>query len=185
MSVEHATAEWFVTPFIGVKFAGDARGVDLDQGAGDTKLMFGGMAAFVGEGLFGVEADFAYLPRFFEQSSGLNVSSSYVWTLMGNVILTPPRDLTGYSLRPFLSGGAGMMRVAIADVLDVLGAGGLESNEFGINIGGGAIGGLTNRTSIRFDLRYFKTITDVDPENAGSFGSRLSFWRGAVGITLR
>ena len=63
-----ASAEWFVTPFIGFKFAGDSNFVDLEQGASNTKLTFGACAGFVGPGILGVEADFCYAPRFFERA---------------------------------------------------------------------------------------------------------------------
>ena len=37
-----AGADWFVTPFIGFKFAGVTTFVDLENGVGDTKLTLGG-----------------------------------------------------------------------------------------------------------------------------------------------
>ena len=46
-SVRPAQAEWFVTPFIGLKFAGDTNFVDLEQGAGNTKVTLGAAAGFV------------------------------------------------------------------------------------------------------------------------------------------
>jgi Outer membrane protein beta-barrel domain len=177
-----ASAEWFVTPFIGFKFAGDTSFVDLEQGASNTKVTIGASAGWVGPGILGVEADFGYTPRFFERSSGSLVASSQVLTLMGNLVVTAPRALTGYSLRPFVSGGGGLMHVGIDDVAQIIQ---VDSNVFGIDVGGGAVGDLTHRTSVRFDLRYFKSISQAEEDNVGFGPTRLSFWRAAVGLTIR
>lgn len=177
-----ARAEWFVTPFLGVKFAGATNFVDLEQGARNAKVVFGGMAGFVGESILGVEADVAYYPRFFERSSGSLVARSNVLTLMGNLIVTAPRNWTGYSLRPFVSGGGGLMHVGIDDVANIFG---VDTNLFAINVGGGAVGGLTARTSVRFDVRYFKSLTIEDVRSVGFGPTRISFWRLAVGLTVR
>jgi hypothetical protein len=176
-----AGADFFVTPFIGLKFAGDTNLVDLEQGASNTKLTLGATVGVIGDGPIGVEADFGYSPRFFERSSGSLVARSHVLTLMGNLIVTVPRTLTGYALRPFVSGGAGLMQVDIDDVAGIIP---VDSNLFAVNVGGGAVGGLTNRTSIRFDLRYFRSVTNEDEDTVG-FGTSLSFWRAAVGLTIR
>ncbi len=177
-----APAEWFVTPFVGLKFAGDTSFVDLEQGANNTKLTLGAAVGLISEGLLGVEADVGYWPRFFERSSGSLVARSHVLTIMGNVIVTAPRTVTGYSLRPFVSGGAGLMQVGIDDVAGIIP---VDSNLFAFDAGGGAVGVLTPRTSIRFDLRYFKSLSTEDDPNVGVGHIRLSFWRAAVGLTFR
>ena len=176
-----AQADFFVTPFAGVKFAGNASIVELDFGASNTKFTLGGMAGVLGDGIFGVEADVAYVPRFFERSSGTLVTRSHVFTLMGNVIVAVPRTITGYSLRPFISGGAGLMQVKIDDVLDILP---VNSKLFGINVGGGAMGPLTNLVDVRLELRWFRSVTS-GRETPVFPGTALSFWRAAVGLTIR
>jgi hypothetical protein len=177
-----ARAEWFITPFLGVKFAGSTNFPDLEQGAGNTKLTLGAAAGVVGEGLFGVETELGYSPRFFERSNGSLIARSNVLTLMGNVIITAPRALTGYSLRPFVSGGGGLIHVGIQDVADILS---VSENLFGVNAGGGAVGVLTPRTSMRFDLRFFKSVTKGDAENVVVAGPGISFWRASVGLAIR
>lgn len=183
VSADAARADWFVTPFIGLKFAADTNFVDLEQGASNTKLTLGVSAGAVSDGIFGVEGELGYSPRFFERSSGSLIARSNVLTLMGNLIITAPRSLTGYSLRPFVSGGGGLMHVGIHDVANVLD---VNSNLFGIDVGGGAVGDLTRRTSVRFDLRFFKSVSNEDQDVVG-FGGRttLSFWRAAVGLAIR
>ena len=47
--VQPAAAEWFVAPFLGVKFAGSTNFVDIEQGAGNTKLMFGATAGAIND----------------------------------------------------------------------------------------------------------------------------------------
>jgi hypothetical protein len=81
-----------------------------------------------------------------------------------------------------VSGGAGLMRVGIDDVAGVLA---FNSNLFGINVGGGATGALTYRTSVRLELRHFKSVTREDEDGAAFGPTRLSFWRAAVGITVK
>ena len=176
-----ASADFFVTPFAGIKFAGDARIVDLDRGASNAKFTLGGMAGVLSDGVFGVEADLTYVPRFFERSAGTLVARSHVIMVMGNVMVAVPRTITGYSLRPFMSGGAGLIHVSIDDVIDVLP---VDSNLFGVNVGGGAMGPLTNVVDVRLELRWFKSVTQGDQPTLLP-GTALSFWRAAVGLTIR
>lgn len=112
-----ASADWFLTPFAGLKFAGESRIVDLDQGASNTKFTLGGIVGMTSDGLLGVETDVGYSPRFFERSSGMLIARSHVLTVMGNIVLTTPQELTGDSLRPFVSGGAGLLHDEIHDIL--------------------------------------------------------------------
>jgi hypothetical protein len=181
MPPAYAGADWIVTPFAGLKIGGDTNLVDLDQGAGATKLTLGGSVGLLDDGVLGIEADFGYSPRFFETTRGRLVFSSSVITLMGNVIVTTPRELTRESLRPYLIGGLGLMHATIDDVAGVFQ---VHSNLLGLSVGGGAIGGVTARTSLRFDLRHFKNISKEDAQ-VGFGTTRLGFWRLTAGLTLR
>ena len=181
MPPAYASADWIVTPFAGLKIGGDTNLVDLDQGAGATKLTLGGSVGLLDDGVLGIEADFGYSPRFFETTRGRLVFSSSVITLMGNVIVTTPRELTRESLRPYLIGGLGLMHATIDDVAGVFQ---VDSNLLGLSVGGGAIGGITARTSLRFDLRHFKNISKEDAR-VGFGTTRLGFWRLTAGLTLR
>jgi hypothetical protein len=181
VSATPAHADFFVTPFAAVKFAGDARFVDLESGASNAKFALGGMVGVLTDGLFGVEADITYVPRFFERSTGSLVARSHVLTFMGNVMIAVPLSVTQYSLRPFVSGGGGLMHVNIDDVVNAIP---IDSNLFGVNVGGGATGPLTNAVDVRFELRWFKSVTTGDSTPLLP-GSALSFWRAAVGLTIR
>jgi hypothetical protein len=175
-------AQWIVTPFAGLKIGGDTNFVDLDQGAGAIKLTLGGAVGLLGDGVLGVEGDFGYSPRFFESDSGARlVVRSGVTTLMGNVIVATPRELTRESLRPYFTGGVGLMRATIDDVAGVFR---VNSNLLGLSLGGGAIGAITERASLRFDVRHFKNISK-DDASVGFGTTRLGFWRLTAGVTLR
>jgi hypothetical protein len=89
--------------------------------------------------------------------------------------------VTQYSLRPFVSGGAGLMSVNVDDVINAVP---VDSNLFGINVGGGAMGPLTNALDVRFELRWFKSVTTGD-ETPLLPRPAVSFWRGAIGLTIR
>lgn len=183
-SASPAAADWFIAPYLGLKFGGTTNLVDLEEGAGNTKLLFGASAGFLGDGILGVEGDFGYYPRFFERSRGIGsglVARSQVLTLTGNVIVAMPRRLTGLSLRPFLIGGGGLMRASIDDVIGALS---FESNLFGIAVGGGATGAISNRSSLRFDLRYFRNVSHGE-DTVGFGPTHLSFWRTSVGLSVR
>lgn len=181
VAVVPARADFFITPFAAIKFAGDATIADLESGAANAKFALGGMAGFLSDDLLGVEADAAYVPRFFERSTGQIVARSHVLTVMGNVMVAMPRSVTGYSLRPFVSGGAGLMHISINDVLQIVA---VDTNLFGVNVGGGAVGPLSNALDVRFDLRWFKSVTSGGQRQLRP-GPPLAFWRAAIGLTIR
>jgi opacity protein-like surface antigen len=179
---ELAYADWLVTPFIGLKFGGATGILDLDFGVDTTKLSLGGSVALIGDGLLGIEADFGYTPGFFNRDSPPDlVVSSNVTTLTGNVLVLVPRALVGESLRPYVIGGAGWMHAGINDVEGALP---VSANLVGLTVGGGAIGPLSPRTSLRFELRYFRNLSDF-PHEIVVGGTRLSFWRATVGVAVR
>jgi opacity protein-like surface antigen len=88
------------------------------------------------------------------------------------------------SLRPFVSGGVGLVRPKVAE------AGGLaaiDENKFGWNIGGGATGFLNDRVGITGDVRYFRTMAgdDDDPNAFGIDFDAFEFWRASAGVTFK
>ena len=184
-----ALAEWHFTPLIGVTFRGETSLFDLEKAAGLKHKTFGGAVRWVGSGIFGVEAVGLWVPGFFGNdnrevvASGITnlVKESRVVSLMGNVVVTAPRRWTEYNLRPFVSGGVGIIRPKSID----FGNGGFNRSFNGFNIGGGAVGFLSPRTGVRFDLRYHRTMRGLAAESY-SFGPvRLQYMTASIGVVIR
>jgi hypothetical protein len=179
-----ASADWHLTPFLGAAFGGNTTLVDLQQAAGQSRPTYGGAVTWLGPGVLGFEIDFGYTPGFFERGTEPRlVISSHVATLMPNLVIAAPLRWTGYSLRPYFSGGAGLMRTRIDDLAGIFP---VSSNLLATNLGGGLVGFLTDRTGVRWDLRYFRNIRRDDEGDGISFGpAHLSYWRGSIGFIIR
>lgn len=190
-----ALAEWQFTPLLGYSFNGSTTLIDFglinNQTANDEPhLNFGGSVSLLGEGPFGLEALYIDTPNFFE-SKQFNIVlprtlSSRTYAVMGNAVLTTPRSWNRYGLRPTLSGGIGLIHADAEDPLDVLG---YSLDLWGVNIGGGAVGFLSDRVGVRFDLRYFQNISSVPEEDLGqlTLGDplRLRYWTASFGVVFR
>jgi hypothetical protein len=165
-----ATADGFLSPFIGVNFGGNTD---------DKSTVYGGSIGFMGQKA-GFEVDFGYTSEFFSDDT-VDVDGKVV-TLMGNVILGGRRG--GFS--PYAAFGAGLIRTridAIDDVLDVE----ASKNNWGGNVGGGFFAGGKSLT-LRADVRYFRAFNfddglDFDLD-LGIIDDTLGFWRGTVGVGL-
>ena len=185
-----ASADWLFTPFVGMNFGGgfnDEFGDFEDEF--ESRGTFGASLAWMGAGALGFEFDFGFSPNFFEPTEGdadFDYGENNVTTLMANVVLGAPiGGQTGIGIRPYASGGLGIIRSRINgpdDFFDV------SSSDWGYNLGGGVTGFFTDRIGVRGDIRYFRSIAE-DPDDdddiidvqLGSF----RFWRGSVGLTFR
>ena len=176
-----ASADWQFAPFFGYEFKGNTSFVDLEHAATKVHWSFGGSATLIGSGPVGVEGLFLFIPHFFESGDTGAVSKSHVYAVMGNVVLAAPRKWNEYGLRPFVSGGVGVMRATQTTIPNVLP---LNESLFGYNVGGGAVGFITEHTGLRFDLRYYSSLSRN--EDAPAFGpAQLRYWTGAVGVVLK
>lgn len=160
--------------------------------------MFGGTARLIGAGPFGVESLFAYVPGAFQSKpveldpfifdtsqESETITQSNAFALMGNVVLTTPRSWSEYGLRPYVSGGMGLLHVYHNELTVPA-----RANLLGYNAGGGAVGFLTDRVGLRFDLRYVSTtphgkessdeIVTEDTERV-----RVHFWTATVGVVFK
>jgi len=182
-----ADADWLFAPFIGSTFAGSTALPDLEQGASSTQFVFGGSAGLWSRGIFGVEGDFSYAPRFFETDNQAGLfTNSNVFTLGGSVVVATPVSVTRESLRPYLVGGLGWMHVSIDEVSIVLPEVlGRARNSVAINFGGGAIGFLAPDVGVRFEVRHFRSLERDEDLFTGETQSLLSFWRATVGVVIR
>jgi opacity protein-like surface antigen len=138
-------------------------------------------------GIVGAEIDVGWAPNFFEFTTGdadFDFGDSNLTTLMGNVVVGAPIGGTsGPGLRPYGSGGLGLIRSHVdgGALFDDL-----SSNDLGVNVGGGVLGYVTDRIGIRGDVRYFRSLRDDEP--GGGVDLELSdfdFWRATVGVTFR
>ena len=187
-----ASADWLFTPFVGWNFGG---GVRFNNDLGDfddefeQKFNYGATLAWMGGGIFGFEVDFGYAPNFFESTEGdgdFDYGDSNVTTLMGNVVLgIPIGGQTGPGIRPYLSGGVGLIKSRIDGADDFFDLE-TDSSNFGMNVGAGLTGFFTDNVGIRGDFRYFRSLQDDDEPNEFGFTfGQFDFWRGSVGVTFR
>ena len=182
-----ADADWLFAPFVGSAFAGSTALPDLEQGAGSAQLIFGGSAGWWSAGILGLEGDFGYAPRFFERDNLAGIfTNSNVVTLGGNVVVAAPVSVTRESLRPYLVGGLGWMHASIDEgnnfFPEIFGR---AQNAVELNVGGGAIGFISPRTGLRFELRHFRSLERDTNPLTGERQSLLSFWRATVGVVIQ
>jgi opacity protein-like surface antigen len=169
-----ARADWFFTPYVGANLGGDTE---------ENSVNFGGSLGFMGAGVFGFEVDFGYSPDFWANEL-VPTFDGNVTSLMGNLIVgIPIGGQTGGGVRPYVSGGAGLLRSKLDDVDDLFD---VDENSFGVNAGGGVMVFFSDNVGARGDLRYFRSLQGDDDEDDLdlSFGS-FDFWRASVGITFR
>ena len=182
-----AQAEWQFTPMVGFTMFGNTSLVDLEQGTGDRHGHLGASVAFLGGGILGVEALSIWTPGFFDKSNPeVNlIESSRTLVAMGNIVLTTPRRWTEYSLRPFVSGGFGLMHASTTEIGAGPGIFPIAVNVASFNIGGGAVGFLTNRTGLRFDVRYHSTLNRLDEEGPTFGPVHLRYVTASIGVVFR
>lgn len=175
-----AAAEWHFTPMVGATFRGTTTIIDLEQGAGKRHLQAGGAVALVGDGLFGVEAITVFTPSFFRGDGPPLLEHGRTIALMGNAVFTLPKRMTEYSLRPFVSGGFGVMSSSTQNQLLPV-----RSNLPGYNIGAGAIGFLSERVGLRFDLRSYRSVHKPYDGPVSIGPVRLSYLTASIGVVYR
>jgi hypothetical protein len=168
----NAHAEGYVSPWAGVNFAGGG----LDNGRGSFGVQAGGMGA----GIIGGEVDFGYSPSAFGTQNDFGNNS--IINLMGNVIVGIPMGGTyGKGFRPFVTGGLGLIRTQIDGGSTFRVAS--SNNNWGWDLGVGAMGFFNDHVGLRGDLRYFRNMTG-DIINGFDQGS-LHFWRLGFGVVIR
>ena len=184
-----AFADLYFSPFVALKFGGETTLIDPDLVAGSSetgdkarKFTWGGGVMWLGTGLLGFEGEVAVTPGYFKGDQQL-VQSSRVTTVLANVVIAAPLTLTRESLRPYASAGWGLMR-ASSDAGDP--ALSFTRNLSAFNVGGGAIGILSRRTGVRWDVRYLRGTGSAEGGGTLLGGSaRLSYWRASMAVVIR
>lgn len=180
-----ASADWIFSPFMGGTFGSATALPDLDQGVESTKVIFGGSAGWLGRGVFGVEVDVGYSPRFFEGDTDRLIASSTVATVSLDILLAAPVSVTRESLRPYLVGGASWLHTAIEEIEPLFPElFGRARNSAGFNVGVGAIGFVTRRTGVRFEVRQFRSFERDENPFTSERESLLRFWRATAGVVI-
>ena len=169
-----ARADGFVTPWVGSAF-----GSNIKNGQASIGVSAGGMGA----GIIGGEADFGWSPSFFGTKS--DFGNNTVMNLMGNVIIgIPIGGQKGAGIRPYLTGGLGLLRTQIDG--GTLGNVSSSDNGLGWNLGGGVMGYFADHIGVRGDLRYMRGFNEQDLGfDTGDNLRALRFWRASVGVVFR
>ena len=189
----NASADWVVTPFIGWNFHGSAdvnaetSGVSFSNRF-ERKLDYGLSLTQMGGGVVGWELDFGYSPNFFETGTATNnafdfTNDSNVTTLTGNIILGAPMGGHGSSIRPYVVGGVGLIRTNVQDAgkfFDVN-----SKNDFGFDLGAGAMGFFSQNVGLRGDVRYFRGFRGSSDNATGLGLSNFNYWRGSLGVAFK
>lgn len=185
-----ASADWLFTPFIGMNWGSSVTFTDEFGDFEDEfekRANFGASLAWMGAGIAGFELDFGYSPNFFESTEGeadFDYGDNNLTTFMANLVLGAPiGGQTGAGIRPYASGGVGIIRSRIGDAEDLFD---ITSNDWGFNVGAGITGFFADNVGIRGDVRYFRSLQDNEPDDELDVAlGELRFWRGSVGITFR
>jgi hypothetical protein len=181
-----ASADWLFTPFMGATFGGSANIGGEGEAFKDEferKLNYGASLASMGGGAIGFEIDFGYSPNFFgvsPDSTGFDlVGDGNVTTLMANLVVGAPFG----TVRPYASGGVGIIKSSVNDVGDFLGK--IDSTDFGFDAGAGIMGFFSSNAGIRADIRFFRSMRNADPDGVDLQLGDFKFWRGTIGLTLK
>jgi opacity protein-like surface antigen len=184
-----ASADWLLTPFVGWNWGGTANLLnqeDFDDEF-EQKAMFGASLGWMGAGIVGFEVDFGFSPNFFENTSGsgdFEFADSNLTTVMGNLIIgVPIGGQHGVGFRPYAVGGVGLVKSRLGSSGDLFN---VDSTDWGFNVGAGAMFFFTDHVGLRGDVRYFRSLEDVEPLDDFNIGlANFHYWRGTLGVTFR
>jgi hypothetical protein len=161
-----ASAQSFISPFIGYNFGGSSGCPDIDNCENKTRnlgVAFGSIGSFAG-----AEAEFSFIDNFFGESPG---ASSHVITFMGNFMLAPKFGV----FQPYGVIGLGWIKthaeVSLGGLLES------DNNHFGWDIGGGGIIYFGDHFGVRGDVRYFHAFSDLEILGIPIADTKLDFGR--------
>ena len=162
-----ARAEVYLTPSVGFAFGGHTD---------DSKITYGGSLTFLGDdGVVGFAVDFGHTPDFLGTTG---FGNNNITTLMGNLVLASPGRARVYG-----SGGLGLVKTRVKDLSGFFE---IDSNEFGLNVGGGVILLSSGAVGFQGDIRYFRNLTDPEPDAEFDVNlGQLNFWRAEAGRVFK
>lgn len=166
-----AAPAWAQTPYsglltghLGVASGGDQRGGRVSSGAAIAVLEERGL---------GAEVDFGFSGNL----DDTRFDRGHLRSLMVNLLGALP---TGMRIRPYLTGGVGLLHVHAATRPDDPGVSRLD---FGFNAGAGAFYEVNEFVSLRGDVRYIRNL-DRHEDLAGIADGFLDYWRTSVGVSF-
>jgi opacity protein-like surface antigen len=169
VSAVPASADGFITPFVGYNFGGDSGNCPSLTNCSQKHTNIGVSIGSMGT-LFGVEEDLSFAKHFFGDAPGTDNS---VFSAMTNLLV----GVGVGPLRPYVLAGLGVIRphVSTAGVS-------ADKNALGFDLGGGATVSIAPHVGIRGDIRHLHTMQDV---NVLIFtGQRLNFLRASAGVAF-
>jgi outer membrane protein with beta-barrel domain len=171
-----AHADGYVSPW-----ASTQAGSNFNNGRAGFGVDAGGMGA----GIIGGEVDFGYSPSFFGTTNDFGNNS--VINLMGNLIVGVPIGGThGASIRPFVTGGVGLLRTQIDG--GTLANVSSSNNQWGWDLGAGAMGFFNDHFGLRGDIKYLRGFENLATGNQAvdfNGSNQLHFWRADIGVVIR
>ena len=169
LSVVPASAEGFVTPFLGYNFGGDSVNCASLTTCQEKHLNFGTSIGTAGR-VAGMEEDFSFAKNFYDTST-----DNSVLTIMTNVRFSLPLG----PIQPYLVGGIGLIRPhASNNPFQVF----TSKSAFGTDLGGGLTIMFGPGVGVRGDIRRFNA---TGLRLLVFSGARADFWRASAGLTFR
>lgn len=178
-----AWADAYVSPFFGVHFGGSV-GTPLRQAARERNRMTYGLGlGTMGGGVFGIELDLAYTPRFFTQDETEGAGSNLLTLVPTLIVGIPIGGQQGAGIRPYVVGGVGLLRrdVHLGSLPPV------TQSDLAYSLGGGVMGFFTDRVGLRGDVRYYRNfqVDDLSPGNVGFTKGTFNVGRASIGLLVR
>ena len=166
-SPAQASAEGYVSPWVGVIFGND----QAASGFKSFGVAFGNMRT----GVVGTETNIGFTSGFFGKAQ-----DNYVLDISGSLTAGP--NWTGAKVRahPYFAIGLATIRTSI-DGGNATGE--TASTRLGTAIGGGATVGFKSNVGIRGDVRYYRGFSNESPVNSLNVDlAKFHYWRASIGL---
>ena len=174
-----AQAQWIVKVFGGVAASPSHGFVDLEQMAGEARPIVGAAVGREWRALQ-FDAEFATAPTFFEKTGDL-LETGRLTTMMGSVTWILPWPGPMARVRPYLSGGLGVVRVKIDDALAAFSS---QSTLGAATAAGGVLIRVRPRVAVNVEARYLHS--QFGDQNAAGFGEEfVAYTRISGGAVFR
>lgn len=173
-----ARADGWLTGFYGVTYN------DLlpdDRKPKTWGVGFGSM----GQGVIGFETELSFSPDFFGESEDRLVGDNSVFTWMNNMMIgVPIGGQGGFGVRPFLTGGIGLIRQRVESVGDLID---FSNNGFAYDFGAGVMVFFGKNFGVRADYRYYQNFEANDLLDVvfGDEADAFEFTRVSGAVVLR